>query len=101
MTVVGDGLARRDYTHVSDVVNANILAAQNDNVGNAEIINIGTGVNYSVLDLVNLLGGPYVHIPPREGEAKETLADISNAKKYLNWDPKVNLEKWIKKNKLL
>ena len=49
-----------------------------------------------VLELVNLIGGKYVYIPPREGEAKETLADISAAKKYLNWEPTICLEDWIK-----
>jgi len=98
MTVVGDGLARRDYTHVDDVVYANILAAKDCAIGNGEIINIGTGKNYSVLELVKMIGGEYEHIEPRIGEARETLADITNAKKYLNWEPKINLELWIKNN---
>ena len=45
------------------------------------------GVKYSVLDLVKLLGCPYVHIPPREGEAKETLEDISNALVIIRLEP--------------
>ena len=96
MTVVGNGLARRDYTHVKDVVNANILASVKKDISGSRVINIGTGLNYSVLELVNLIGGKYVYIPPREGEAKETLADISAAKKYLNWEPTICLEDWIK-----
>jgi UDP-glucose 4-epimerase len=99
MTVVGDGEQKRDYTHVSDIVSANILAAENDSVGNAEVMNVGTGTNYSVLDLVNLIGGDYVHIPPRLGEARETLADNTKIKKLLNWNPLVKLEDWIKENK--
>ena len=96
MTVVGDGLARRDYTHVKDVVNANILAAMKEEILESKVVNIGTGKNYSVLELVDMIGGEYVHIPPREGEAKETLADISTAKKYLNWEPTIYLEEWMK-----
>ena len=96
MTVVGDGLNRRDYTHVDDVVNANILAILNDRVGNSEVINLGTGKNHSVLDLVNLIGGEYIFIPERIGEAKETLANISNAKTYLNWEPTIFIEEWLK-----
>ena len=99
MTVVGDGQARRDYTHVSDVVNANIIAANLDLKCDGEVINIGTGVNYSVMDLVDMIGGPYKHIAPRKGEAKETLADINKAKKILNWEPKIKLEDWIRNNK--
>jgi UDP-glucose 4-epimerase len=100
MTVVGDGLQRRDYTHVSDVVNANILAAfstNNEILG--QVFNVGTGVNYSVLDLVNLIGGNFEHIPPRIGESRVTLADISKIKKMLNWEPKIKLEDWINANK--
>ena len=96
MTVVGDGLARRDYTHVKDVVEANVLAAMKEELSKSMVINIGTGINYSVLDLVKLIDGEYIHIPPREGEAKETLADISIARGYLNWEPTINLEEWIK-----
>jgi len=96
MTVVGDGLARRDYTHVKDVVNANILAAMKEEILESKVVNIGTAKNYSVLELVGMIGGEYVHIPPREGEAKETLADISEAKNYLNWEPTIYLEDWIK-----
>ena len=104
MTVVGDGLQTRDYTHVSDVVCANIMAAENDSVGSGEIINIGCGKGYSVLDLVEMIGKElgrpgYIFIPPRIGEVRYTLADISIAKKLLNWSPKVNLLKWIEENK--
>ena len=99
MTVVGDGLQTRDYTHVSDVVNANILAAENDDVGHCELMNIGAGNSYSVLDLVDLIGGEHVFIPPRIGESRHTLADVSKAKELLNWNPKVNLEDWLEENK--
>ena len=99
MTVVGDGLQTRDYTHVSDVVNANLLAAESDNVGNGELINIGAGKSYSVMDLVDMIGGEHVFIPPRIGESRHTLADISRANMLLNWYPKVTLEDWLKENK--
>ena len=99
MTVVGDGLQTRDYTHVSDVVNANLLAAESDNVGSGELINIGAGKSYSVMDLVDMIGGEHVFIPPRVGESRHTLADISRANVLLNWNPKVNLEDWLKENK--
>ena len=48
MTIVGDGLQRRDFTYVKDVVNANFLASQSNHVS-GETINIGTGINYSCL----------------------------------------------------
>jgi UDP-glucose 4-epimerase len=96
MTVVGDGLQRRDYTHVSDVVNANMLAAFSDNqeiLG--EIFNVGTGKNHSVLDLVNMIGGDFEYIPPRVGESRVTLANSNKIKTMLSWEPKTKLEDWI------
>ena len=99
MTVVGDGEQRRDYTHVSDVAEANLRAAFTDNKkALGEVINIGTGTNHSVLDLINLIGGDYEHIPDRPGEARETLADITKLKELLDYTPQVQLENWIKEN---
>lgn len=99
MTVVGDGLQTRDYTNVKDVVRANILAAENDDVGNGEVINVGVGRSYSVMDLVEMIGGDYVFIPPRVGESRHTLADVGKANHLLKWKPKINLEDWLEENK--
>jgi UDP-glucose 4-epimerase len=96
MTVVGDGLQSRDYTHVSDVAEINIRAALTDNKEVfGEVINVGTGTNHTVLDVVNLIGGDFEFIPERSGEARETLADITKLKELLDYEPKVRLEKWI------
>ena len=100
MTVVGTGERRRDYTHVSDIVEANILAAtcKDDRcIGN--LFNLGNGENYSVLDLVKMIDKPYIHIDDRPGEAEITLADNSKARDILGWDPKVDIEKWISENR--
>ena len=97
LTVVGDGLARRDYTYVKDVIEANILAMRS-NIDGCEVFNIGTGKNYSVLDLADIIGGDIEHISPRKGEAKETLANISEAENKLGWKPKMNLKKWVSHN---
>ena len=95
MTVVGDGLQTRDYTHVSDVVSANIAASKCAD-GFGEVYNIGCGRSYSVLDLVEMIGGSYKHIPARLGESRHTQANIEKSKKVLNWNPKVQLEDWLK-----
>ncbi len=101
MTVVGDGLQTRDFTHVSDIVQANILALETDNDwAFGEIFNVGTGTNHSVLDICNMIGGQYKHIPERLGEARETLADISKIKKILHYEPTVSLESWIRNENL-
>lgn len=100
MTVVGDGLQTRDYTHVLDIVDALLLAAESTNpdiIG--ELFNLGTGRNHSVMDLVELTGGRYIHIPARPGEARETLADNNKAKKLLEWNPIRVLEDWVVKNR--
>ena len=96
MTVVGSGNQRRDYTHVNDVVLANMLAAKCTNSETlGTIFNIGTGTNHSVLDLVELLDGDCEFVPARPGEAKMTLADNTRAREILEWEPRVKLEDYI------
>lgn len=100
MTIVGTGERRRDYTHVSDIVEGNILAATcEDDRCIGELFNLGNGKNYSILELVKMIGGPSVHIDDRPGEAEVTLADNSKAREILGWSPKMNLEDWLKNNK--
>ncbi len=98
MTVVGDGMQRRDYTYVDDVVFANIKVAFDKKINGFEILNVGTGVNYNMLEIVEMIGGKYKFIPNRLGEAKETLADISKIKQMINWSPKIMIKDWIKNN---
>ena len=97
MTIVGDGMQRRDYTHVQDIVSANIKII-NSNLNRFETFNVGTGINYSVLEIAEMFGGPYKFIPERDGEARETLADISYIKKKLSWVPSIMIKDWIKDN---
>lgn len=99
MTIVPDGKQRRDLTHVVDVARANLLAMESDKVGRGEIINIGTGKNYSILEVADLIGGPTVFIEPRQGEVKETLADNRKAKELLGWKPKISFEEGIEELK--
>lgn len=99
MTIVGDGEQRRDFTHVSDVVTANVLASIIQNkepVG--KVLNIGTGTNHSILEIAKLIGDDYIFIKPRLGEAQETLANIDRSRKMLGWVPSVKLEDWLEKN---
>jgi len=95
MTIVGDGLQTRDYVHVSDIVSANIAAMNCEHKLNGNIINIGTGKSFSVLDIAKMMNGEYIHIPARNGEARHTLADITKTKELLNWEPKYSLEKYM------
>ena len=94
MTIRGDGEQRRDFTYVGDVVNANILASQSENVGNGEVINIGNGDNRSINDIADMIGGDRVNVDPVI-EPKATLADNSKAEKLLGWKPTQNIEDWV------
>ena len=96
LTVVGDGLQRRDFTDVRDVVRVNMLTAACQNpaiVG--ETINVGTGKNHSVLDVAALVGGETTHIPERLGEARITLASTEKMERFLDWKPMRQLEDWV------
>jgi len=98
LTIVGDGEQTRDFTHVSDVVEANILAMQSDQKLSGQIFNIGTGKNYTINELARIIGGKFAfckQLPERKGEARNTQADNSKAKDVLGWSPKVKLEDWI------
>lgn len=100
LTIVGDGSQRRDFTHVSDVVQINMLAAATtDSTCFGQTFNVGTGTNQSILEVAEMIEHKYQMIPARLGEAETTLADISKAKALLNYEPSVKLEDWIKDNK--
>ena len=94
LTITGDGTQTRDFTHVSDVVRANLLAAESPKVGKGEVLNIGAGRNLSVNDLAAMIGGPSVHVEPRL-EPHDTLADNRKARELLGWEPRVRLEDGI------
>ena len=97
MTIVGDGLQRRDFTYVKDVVQANILAATTTNEGAFnQIFNVGTGQNNSVLDIAKFINTEYKFIPARLGEARETLADNTKIKALLGWEPTVSFLEWLR-----
>lgn len=91
LTIVGSGEQSRDYIHVSDVIQANLLAATSNNVGNGEVINIGSQKEYSVNQIASLIGGPTSQLPNRI-EPKKTLLDITKAGKLLKWNPRILLE---------
>jgi len=95
LTIVGDGEQTRDFTFVSDVVDALVTAAQSDKAG--EVYNVGSGKPVSVNELVRLLGSPaVVHIPKRPGEPDCTWADITKIRKELGWQPKVGIAEGVR-----
>ena len=105
MTIVGDGEQRRDFTYIKDVVDANILCMKCEGELGGEMFNIGTGKNYSINEIANLIsskgakaGKPEdkVYIPERKGESRVTLANRSKAENILGWFPKRNLEEYLR-----
>ena len=92
--MVGDGNQVRDFTYVSDVVQAFILAGESQLTG--EAINIGTQNPQSVNRLADLLGGKVEFIPKRPGEPDITHADITKAKKLLDWEPQITFEEGVR-----
>jgi UDP-glucose 4-epimerase len=94
-TVVGDGKQTRDFTFVSDVADALVSAAGSTVSG--EVFNVGSGSTYSINRLVELLGGPVIHIPKRPGEPDCTFADTAKIRKALGWKPKVSFEDGVEK----
>ena len=93
--IYGDGSKRRDFTHVEDIVDALILIIKKQVWG--EIFELGRGNNFSVKEIAEMYGYSNIkYKEDREGEAQDTLCDLSLAKDLLGWEPTKNIEDWIK-----
>ncbi len=96
----GDGKQTRDFTYVENVVQSNIKAATAPGI-KCEVFNVACGKNYSVLDIVKYVNKILKKdikprfTPPRAGDVKNTLADISKAKKLIKFDPKIGFEEGL------
>lgn len=101
LTIYGDGKQTRDFTHVSDVVQANLLSlTSNLPKGKNTVLNIGTSRETSVNEIAKYIGGKVKHIVPNPREKYEErrkAADINLARKVLDWKPKVVLKDELKK----
>lgn len=92
----GDGTQTRDFIYVSDVVDALLTSAS---FRRGEIFNLGAGKNISINNLAKkVIGNKKIKIThcPALVEQKATLADISKAKKLLNWEPKITFDKGLR-----
>jgi len=98
LTIVGDGEQRRDYIYVKDVANANVMAAISnpDDEAYGQVYNVGSGKNYSVNEIASFISDDTINIPPRIGEARNSLANIDKIQKIFAWKPEVDVEEWIK-----
>ena len=97
LTLVGDGLQKRDFIHVEDVARVNYIASTvdlGDHIG--EVFNIGSGKNYSIKDIADVISDNQVFIPKRSGEMETTLADITKVESVMGWKPEIDVLEWIK-----
>lgn len=100
--VDGNGRQARDFTYVANVVEANLRAALAKGAA-GRVINVACGDSYSVLDIITVLNRLMgknikpVFGPARRGDARKSLADIRNLRKYLEMTPKVRFEAGLKK----
>jgi len=99
--IYGTGRQSRDFTYVDNVVEANILAAQKGDC-EGKVLNVASGKDYSILDLVNILNTIMkkaikpIFLPLRPGDVFKTLADLSNAKKILGFKPRIEFKEGLK-----
>lgn len=100
--IYGDGEQTRDFTFVENCVQANLLAATKPNVA-GEVFNVGAGIQTSVNDLFRLIRSltgandiEPVYAPPRPGDVRHSLAEITKAERLLGYKPVVSLEEGLK-----
>lgn len=98
LTLIGDGYQTRDFVHVSDVVEANILATQKQLPSYGEVFNVGTGIGVSIETIADLISSERVYLPKRSGEVVHSRANSDKIKEQLGWEPKVNVLDWIRGN---
>jgi len=100
LTIVGDGNQQRDFTHVSDVVKANVMAAISNPDWEAfgQVYNVGTGTNHSINQIARMISNNVINLAPRPGESRITLANNKKINKIFGWNPSVKLEEWVEKN---
>jgi UDP-glucose 4-epimerase len=101
-TINGDGETSRDFTYIDNAVQANFVACHAPAAAVAgRVFNIATGTRFTLKEtfahlrkLANFSGEPKFG-PERSGDVKHSLADISNAKKYLGYNPQVGFEEGL------
>lgn len=97
LTIDGDGEQTRDFTHVKDVVRANLAAMKSPKVGKGEVLNVGGGQRYSMNFIASKISSNVMHreSPRGKGESRDTLADISSTKELIDWEPTIGFEEGL------
>ena len=94
LTITGDGSQKRDFIHVLDVAEANLLVSKSEIKIN-DSFNVGSGEYISILELAKLISKEITFLAKREGEADTTWASIEKIKTEFNWSPKLNVKDYI------
>jgi len=97
--IYGNGMKRRDFTHVDDIVSGLIKILERGNY--KDDFEFGRGKNYAINEVAKMFNINPVYKKDKPGEAQDTLCDNSVAKKSLNWRPVINLEDYIYEQKEL
>jgi len=92
LTVVGDGLQRRDFTYVGDIVNGLILSGQK--IENDEY-QLGAGKDFNILDVANMFETDIEFVPARRGDRRYGKADVDTTFEKLGWKAEMTLERWV------
>lgn len=94
MTVTGTGEQRRDFTHILDIVDG--LIAVSKISGSGQVLNLGTGTNYSINEVASMFSSEIEYIAKRPGEAWVTQADVSQTFLLTGWKPSIHLSEYVK-----
>ena len=101
MTIFGDGDQSRDFTYVTNVVDANLRAADAEGA-NGRIFNIAAGAPHSVTELIDTIGKllgkdvEKIYADPRPGDIRDSWADVTAAREILGWEPRVGFEEGLR-----
>jgi UDP-glucose 4-epimerase len=91
LTVVSPGTQRRDFTHISDIVSG-IDTVMNH--GTVEEYSLGTGTNYSIMEVARMFSDNIEVAPPRPGERQQSSLDLTNISK-LGWKASVDIKEYV------
>src|ERR1700731_5233931 len=100
--IFGDGEQTRDFTHVDNAVQANLLACEAPSAS-GKVFNIGVGGRFSLnqtVALLNKISGKNLEVkydPPRDGDIRDSQGDISQAREFLGYDPQVGFEEGLRR----
>ncbi|MFC1552234.1 SDR family oxidoreductase [Candidatus Latescibacterota bacterium] len=104
VTIFGDGKQTRDFVHIENVVQANINAATQPSPGaGGRSYNIGCGESITINELYDVIASKFgsdvrpVYAPARQGDVRDSFADISGARNAFGYDPEIHIEEGLKK----